>query len=353
MNLDPSTKPEIRVERICSVADLQRSRDEMLALWREDDAATVFQSPHWLFTWLERVNPREQLSVLIIRSGELMIGYAPFCLRRTREALLELSFIPCGISDYLDVIIRSEYQLAAINAIFAYLAAWSGWDMLKLEELRAHSPMLRHPIAFENEIETQSVCPVLTLSPLSQLSEVLPTPAFGRLSYYRRRLARNVPISIEFADETNVDSMLDSFVALHHRRWTARGESGVLADAGIIAFHRSVAKALLGEGMLRLSLLKLDGRDAAALYGFHRGGRAMYYLGGFAPEFARFNPGTILVGNAIEMAAAEGAKEFDFLRGSEPYKFFWGARPRLNYRRIIRRGHDIPWTFQHVTNPGS
>jgi CelD/BcsL family acetyltransferase involved in cellulose biosynthesis len=33
----------------------------------------------------------------------------------------------------------------------------------------------------------------------------------------------------------------------------------------------------------------------------------------------------LLIGEAIAMAAAEGAASFDFLRGAEPYKYRWGA----------------------------
>jgi CelD/BcsL family acetyltransferase involved in cellulose biosynthesis len=44
----------------------------------------------------------------------------------------------------------------------------------------------------------------------------------------------------------------------------------------------------------------------------------------------------VLVGCAIEAAAEEGAREFDFLRGREAYKYRWGARDRPTFGRRLR-----------------
>ena|SRR5438105_11909593 len=69
------------------------------------------------------------------------------------------------------------------------------------------------------------------------------------------------------------------------------------------------------------------------------------YLSGFDPALARFSLGTLLVGHAIEEAVREGAEEFDFLRGQEDYKYRWGAKDRLVYRRrfqISKPAHVTP-----------
>jgi CelD/BcsL family acetyltransferase involved in cellulose biosynthesis len=81
----------------------------------------------------------------------------------------------------------------------------------------------------------------------------------------------------------------------------------------------------------------LEGRILAVDYGFLHARRAYYYLGGFDPEAAKVSPGTLVVAHAIEEAIREGACEFDFLRGQEPYKYKWGAHDRPCFRRVIRR----------------
>jgi CelD/BcsL family acetyltransferase involved in cellulose biosynthesis len=87
--------------------------------------------------------------------------------------------------------------------------------------------------------------------------------------------------------------------------------------------------------MLRLHVLELDGIARAALYCFHKGPRTCYYLGGFEPTLAKLSLGTVLTGRAIRHAIeSDGASEFDFLRGDEPYKYKWGALDRKNARLV-------------------
>ena len=61
------------------------------------------------------------------------------------------------------------------------------------------------------------------------------------------------------------------------------------------------------------------------------------------PEFAALSPGTLVIGTAIESAIREGCGEFDFLRGDEEYKYFWGAAVRPN---VLRK-------LFHTGGPGS
>jgi CelD/BcsL family acetyltransferase involved in cellulose biosynthesis len=92
---------------------------------------------------------------------------------------------------------------------------------------------------------------------------------------------------------------------------------------------------MLEAGLLRLNVLRLDGRAVAVYYGFTHRERAYYYLGGFDPEFSALSPGTLAVAYAIEQALAEGVKTFDFLRGDERYKYLWGAEDTFTYRRTL------------------
>jgi CelD/BcsL family acetyltransferase involved in cellulose biosynthesis len=46
----------------------------------------------------------------------------------------------------------------------------------------------------------------------------------------------------------------------------------------------------------------------------------------------------VLVGAALEHVARDGAREVDFLRGAEDYKYRWGAIDRVQHRiRVERR----------------
>src|SRR5206468_3397596 len=126
----------------------------------------------------------------------------------------------------------------------------------------------------------------------------------------------------------DLDAEMTAFFDLHARRWRSRWQPGVLFGRRIQQFHRAAARGLLEEGSLRLHALRLDGRTVASLYCFAQAGVGYYYLGGFDPDLARRSVGTLLTAHAMEEAVREGCREFDFLRGREPYKYRWGCRDR-------------------------
>jgi CelD/BcsL family acetyltransferase involved in cellulose biosynthesis len=61
------------------------------------------------------------------------------------------------------------------------------------------------------------------------------------------------------------------------------------------------------------------------------------YNSAFDPTLRMLAPGMVLVGNLIEIAAAEGNTVFDLLRGDEPYKYRFGATDRTLRRYTIER----------------
>ena len=142
-------------------------------------------------------------------------------------------------------------------------------------------------------------------------------------------------MQIQCATEATVPDLLPVFFRLHRARWSERGQSGVLAGPAFEKFHFDVAGGFLKQKMLRLYMLHLGTKIAAALYLFMHRRRAYYYLGGFDPEFKAFSPGMLLIGHAIEKAVLENAEEFDFLRGRESYKYAWGAVDRATFRRTF------------------
>jgi CelD/BcsL family acetyltransferase involved in cellulose biosynthesis len=187
----------------------------------------------------------------------------------------------------------------------------------------------------------QEVCPVVALPENSgQLPRMLPAHMLAKLRYDRHR-AEKLAARMEQARPENFPALFEGFLQHHQPRWTARGQGGVLADGPLREFHREAAERLLASGTLRLYGLRLGDRLMASLYGFSHGRRTFYYLGGFDPAFAPLSPGTLMIGHAIEEAIREGVGEFDFLRGREAYKYLWGAKGRLNYRRQLRRSRGV------------
>jgi CelD/BcsL family acetyltransferase involved in cellulose biosynthesis len=135
-----------------------------------------------------------------------------------------------------------------------------------------------------------------------------------------RRLARDHELTYRRTERSeDLDRDLDAFFALHDARWTDRGGSSISTERARL-FHREFAAALLELGWLRLWFLELDGEAVAVWYGWNVGGRYAYYLAGLEPDRQQLSVGFVLLAHTVREAIAEGAREYDLLRGSEAYK---------------------------------
>ena len=74
------------------------------------------------------------------------------------------------------------------------------------------------------------------------------------------------------------------------------------------------------------------------LYGFWWRDTFAAYQSGWDRAYARDGLGNLLVLHALELAAERGAATFDFLRGTEPYKYRFGASDRFDRTWLVPRG---------------
>lgn len=334
----------LEVETVSTLAGLERLRGEWRALWAEDCRASAFQAPEWLIPWWRHLGG-EGLRTLVVRREGRPLGVAPlFLFIDPADGTRQLTLLGNGVSDRLDVLARPEAADLVATAVLDHLAARHDWDRCDFRDLDGRSPLLRAgaPPGLRAEVEADEPCPVLRLPGRADgLDGAIPPGFLKKLRYARRRAEREGEVRVEAATEETAESALESLFRLHRARWRERGTEGVLGgDGRVERFHREVVAGFARGGLLRLYTLQLGGRIAAVLYGFHAHGRTSYYLGGFDPELRQLGPGNLVLLHAVEAAVREGAAEFDFLRGREPYKYAWGAedRPHFRQRWARRRG---------------
>jgi CelD/BcsL family acetyltransferase involved in cellulose biosynthesis len=146
-----------------------------------------------------------------------------------------------------------------------------------------------------------------------------------------RRRIRKLPADASFdqtATEDELQQNLPALINLHNQRWDARGGSDALREGPIQDFHREFTTLALDRGWLRLYVLKIGDRPAAAVYALNRKGRALYYQAGVAPEHSGMSLGLVALGLSIQHALEEGAVEYDLLHGNEEYKALWASETR-------------------------
>lgn len=297
--------------------------DEAWALWRADRRATPFQSPAWLNAWIAHLGGQDLFIAHV--TGRAML---PLFLWND-DGVRKLVPVGAGQSDYCDMI----GDPAAVPALLGVIAAAPiAWDALVLPDMRPDSPLLGSaPLGWTAADAPHETCPVLALPPALSKSQ-------RRKVVHDRHRADNVGgVTVALATDEEISEALDALFALHAARWAAAGEPGVLANPRMQAFLRAATPALAEAGLLRMALVRHHGRIVAVLLGFRDAERFHSYINGVDMTVPGQSFGTLAFACLIEAGVAEGAREFHFLRGEEPYKYGWGAQPVRTVRRTLRR----------------
>ena len=313
------------IEEITSWDALESLHGEWSDLCDRSPRVTPFQRPEWLIPWGRAFPPGEPWVLAVQREGRLT-ALAPL-LVYPNEGKRTVAFCGGGVSDYCDVVTDPDGEDEAVAALLAHLVdRRDRWDVADFEPLPGDSPLLR---ISQGTIETRDVCPGLDLPDrVEDLHEVVPTRQLANLRKYRRKAEKLGELRLHGDGpwEEKLEILLRFYLA---RRGEPDGDT-------LRAFHREVAAGFHARGALGLHLLCLDGDPLAGLYGFWERDTFYCYMQGFDERWAKLSPGAMVVGAVIEEVIRQGAKRIDFLRGREPYKYWWGATDRETFRRTIQ-----------------
>ncbi len=294
------------------------------------------------------------------RNPQTLVGILPCYLDfwPSRGKLLRLLGDGEVCSEHLDLLCHKDSSDVVATAVADYLVAHaSDWDVLvasTMDSTGSNFESLTTLLGKQHAWVRQS-------TGLTTWSIRLPDSWEAYLamqSKSHRKQLRQLTSRVLETDRTvwkvvqtlsEFDTAWEYFIDLHQRRRESLGEPGCFASPQWANFHRDVAKQLLESGKLRLSTLSLDGRVIAAEYHFVGQDAVYVYQGGLDPERADDEPGRLSMIRCIQQAIAEGRKEFDLLRGDEPYKPHWRAEPRTTMNveivspRALARWRSYSW----------
>ncbi|HEX6391218.1 MAG TPA: GNAT family N-acetyltransferase [Solirubrobacteraceae bacterium] len=298
--------------RLEPITDLDAARDEWRAV--ADHAGNPFATWEWVSAWWRHFGAGRTLRAVACRRPDgALAAILPLCLQRVGPVRL-LRFIGHGPADELGPVCAREDREVAAAALRAVLAR-GGFDVFLAERLPADAPPLPRGVALRHEHS-----PVLRIGGktwqefLAQRSANFRHQVGGR----ERSLARAHGVGwrvTSSADELDAD--MATFLALHAARWD--GTSRAFTPPRT-AFHRDFAALALERGWLRLVILELDGRPAAAWYGLRFADADWCYQCGRDPAFERARVGFVMFTWTIRAAFEDGMHEYRFLRGGEAYK---------------------------------
>jgi CelD/BcsL family acetyltransferase involved in cellulose biosynthesis len=354
----------LQFEWVTTEEGLDALRPGWTALGDDQDPGAVFRSWEWQASWWRTLGRRRgrELRVLVGRGEDGAVrGIVPAYVERApvggvvpRRRLRLLGDITVG-SDYLGLVAHRG-ERALIAAPFARQLAADPLlrkvDMIELLDLREDEPFalalggaLEGAGFVDLDVPRRYICPVADWGlDLDAYLAARPQKFGSQVRRRRQELSRKPGFHLEVVSEPDaVVAGLEDLFHLHHRRWEEEGGSEAFTSRAVEAFHRRSARLLAERGFARLARLSIDGKPAAAGYGFLYGTRFDYYQTGLAPEWRRRSAGMVILVELMRHAAAGGARELDFLRGNESYKATWATTARATCAVHARRATRAAW----------
>jgi CelD/BcsL family acetyltransferase involved in cellulose biosynthesis len=332
----------LNLEVIPDVPGLIALQREWSDLLDEVEVSSPFHFPEWLITWWSHFGSG-RLHVLTFRTNRL-IAVVP-CFLHEWSGRMQLTLLGSGISDYLEPPILSRCTNAVLDALSTHLTELRDWDVLNWQDLSASSPLREMNLGSECELKFESDTGCSLVSLHGSFEEFWGTrPGHLRQNTRRDRAKAERKAALAFEVIERADNeILETVFNLHTARWQKQGLPGMVEANHSKDFLMQAAVALSARDMLRVSVLRIEQKIGAALLLLKRNATLYNYLTAFDPTYADLGLGRSLLFESFRYAFQHGYAEWDFLRGDEPYKRWWGGgsvpKCRVVATRTTRYSH--------------
>lgn len=313
-------------------------RDEWLDLAAALPHSSYFQTPDWIAAWWETIAHRPPTVIAVWRGsgGALEAIAALSYVRQPLHPRVPMS-VPAwinagtgaGAADHCGWLAR-PHDRAAVQE---WMLRETGSATLLLQnldpEIDFEPPRTARPVQ-------RTRCPRLLVS--SDDRAMGWSPNLRQQLRARTRKLRAEGVTFEWIDPPGVDEqVLDALFALHEDGWSQRHRRSSFKAEQKTLHRRLTDHATAGRGPAAVVAIH-HGRPVGVVYGFWWQEVFAYYQMGWDPTYARFGLGTVLLSEGIRMSASRGGRVFDFLRGTEPFKYRFNAQDRIDTTWLVPRG---------------
>jgi len=298
----------------------------------------------WNYSWWKSFQDTGDLHLLTFEKAGEIVGLAPFFVDRW-FGLRRFRFLAAGkvCSDYLDIVCKPEHYELCADSLAQYVREMN-FDVVELECTKGNrlAKWLKPQLTDKYRIDERMVEPTWRLE-LPETWKEFVASTKGSLRRKINKAVRRID-SDEFevsstADGADIDSAFEVLKELHTLRFNSKNEPGVFGDDRFTEFLHSSVKELCQQGKCEIVVASKQGKPFAVQMYFDTQDGYQFYQGGNDPEAMKLEPGHFLFTFMVRRAVERGDNVFDFLRGNEPYKAFWGASPHSHSKmRMISKG---------------
>jgi CelD/BcsL family acetyltransferase involved in cellulose biosynthesis len=290
----------------------------------------LFVLPEWMKAWWKEFNSGiggdNGPDIISVKRKEALIGLAPLQIRDGRASLIGNS----DVCDYLDFIVAAGMEEEFFKVLLDHLAQQST-KCLDLGLLRPDSTVLSNLI---NVAKCQG-CTVKTNSEDIALELDLPATwhdYLGQLKGKQRHEVKRKFRRLNEAGDINFRVIEGSKEIVDHMptffklfELSSEEKATFLTDQ-MRSFFRTLAIAMADANLLKLYMLELKATPAAMSLCFDFNDKLHLYNSGFDPHFRALSVGLLCKVLSIKDAIERGRRRYDFLKGTEIYKYRLGGR---------------------------
>ncbi len=298
---------------------------------------TIFITPWWQELWWERYAGSATLEILSIRNECTLLGIAPLMLQGDT-----LSFLgDTDLFDYHDFLVRNGCEDSFYTTLWRHIETMN-WKTMELKSLRESSETLQRFPAFAEtngwnaSITEEDVSPYTNLQP--SWDEYVSGLRKKDRHELRRKLRRlnngNEATQYAFQTPDDIAEAMPEFFSLMR---ASRPDKDDFLTADREQFFSDLAQELASRNQFKLFFLELNNIRVASCICFDYNGSYLLYNSGYNPEYSSLSVGLLNKALCIQDAIETGKKSFDFLRGSERYKYNLGGTNQTIHQLIIQR----------------
>lgn len=174
-----------------------------------------------------------------------------------------------------------------------------------------------------------------------------PSRVRNTVSRKQRKLERDHGYCVRLYADENLESGLSDYQAVYRASWKAYEQYE--------GFIEGLAQTLAKSGWLRLAVLYIEEKPAAAQFWFVVHGKASIFKLVYDEAWKQYSPGSILISYLMKyVIEVDKVDEIDFLTGNDAYKQDWMSERRqrwvLSFYKLPEPKRGIARVFSTLKN---
>lgn len=316
-----------------TLGDFTTIAETWRTLYAKAEGRILFSSPGFSHVWWQQFAGGSELHLGTVMDNGHCIGIAPL---RIKDGTVR--FIgDDDVCDFLDFVIEPGQEDLFCSTVLTHLSG-KGYRSVELSPLLPDSSARRFFLKSAQEHGMAVSCSQVDVTvgidlptDLTSYLAMLSGKQRHELLRKERRLNEEGDVTFRISEKADM-AEIDVFL---HFFSESREDKNKFLTPEMGSFFRAVIDEAAATRILRLGILELNGSPQAVTLGFEYGNEIYLYNSGYNPQYRLLSVGVISKYYHIKHSIESGKKRFDFLKGSEKYKFHLGGKETSIFRCII------------------